>query len=127
MAVEVEELPVLRRLTTLLAAGYCLDKMPPSDTIFLRHPARRRMRYWHLMLSSDGRVVGSGAEVAELCIRPDEDERFAGFVRSVPEPTWWESHKDGAFQVLAGALPILLGLCLWGVVQAWRILWSDAT
>lgn len=126
MNLEMRELPVLRRLTTLLAAGYCLDDTLPADTVFLRHPARRRMRYWHLMLDSDGRVIGGNAE-AELRIRPEEDERFAGFVRTVPKPTWWEAHRDGALRVLAGALPLLLGLCLWGVVQAWRILWGDAT
>jgi hypothetical protein len=123
-----EEPPVLWRMTRLLAAGYQLHKMPPSNVVFLRHPARQRMRYWHLMLDSEGRIVGAsqaGGRAVELRIRPDDHDRFTAFVRSVPEPTWWESHKGWYFQLLAGALPIALGLCVWTAVQVWRWFWGD--
>ncbi len=124
---KIEEPPTLVRLTSLLAAGYQLDISTPSNAVFLRHPARRRMRYWHLMLDSEGRVVGSYMESgkdAEMRIRPDDHERFAAFVSRVPSPTWWESHKDGIFWLLISALPILA--VLWMVVRKCRMTSGDA-
>ena len=81
----------IERLTALLAAGYEMWEVhSPSDAVTLEHPDKS-FKARHVYVYADGKMVapmGAADEVRVFADSPQDE--FYCFVRSVPQPTWWQ-------------------------------------
>lgn len=99
--------PAVKRLITLLGAGYRIDESASAavgDTIWLEHPAGRRAAEKTLLVYGDGWVIGVDPlddSKKQLRIGPNDMDEFSYFVKRVPKSTWWE-RNNGPFYMGLG-------------------------
>lgn len=109
------EWPVLVRLNTLIKSGYKIlenESQSLENSLTLKHPATKRVKYRKLTLDNDGAIFGSSRHVgSDLFIAPEEIVEFRNFVQTIPTPTWWEKSEDIRVSITVW---LILGLLFWG-------------
>lgn len=122
----------IERLIALLKAGYQIDQpasLELGDSLWLEHPAGRRAAYATLSLSGDGFLVSllPVGDRTQLRIAPEKAADFWRFISSVPQPTWWERHRRGFYEVagkLAFYVFVLVLYLIFKAISSW-LGWGD--
>ncbi|KAB7696978.1 hypothetical protein [Plesiomonas shigelloides] len=118
-----DESKVLIRLNSLMKSGYKImerDSQELGDTLRLKHPATKRVKYREIVLYSDSSIVSGLSHIdGELSIPPENDGEFGKLIRETPLPTWWEKSEDSRVKAASWFLlgTILIGPALWGFIK----------
>src|ERR1035437_8801667 len=92
-AIEAAGTKIFERLYQLVQRGYRPDfHMQFPGAIWLHHPAKN-FKHGLVYLYPDGCVKSAGA-TDEYRFDLDEDLQFQKFLRSVPQPTFWDRTRE---------------------------------
>jgi hypothetical protein len=100
------------RLRALVNAGYKPDYDRSDDSILLLSHPHKRFKYRDMLLDSSGTVWWRYDQDYQVHFSRWEKKRFDGFLRHVPEPSWWDRtriHRAniGAFVIGASICAVL--------------------
>ena len=94
MVIEAAGTKTLERLYQLVQKGYRPDlDMQFAGAIWFHHPSKN-FEHTLVYLYPSGRVISPGA-TDEFRFDRSEDAAFQKFLRSVPQPTFWERTRQG--------------------------------
>jgi hypothetical protein len=100
------------RLRALVSAGYKPEYDRSDDGILLLSHPHKRFKYRDMLLDSSGTVWWRYDQDYQVHFSRWEKKRFDGFLRHVPEPSWWDRtriHRAniGAFVIGASICAVL--------------------
>ncbi|MBX9774218.1 MAG: hypothetical protein K2Y71_07365 [Xanthobacteraceae bacterium] len=97
------------RLRALVNAGYKPQyDRSDSSILLLSHPDKR-FKYRDMLLDSSGAVWWRYDQDYTMHFSRWEKKRFDGFLRHVPEPSWW--HRTRVYRANIGAFVVGASIC----------------
>jgi hypothetical protein len=107
--VETAAAQAFARLRALVSAGYRLEYERSDDgCLLLSHPDKR-FKYRDMLLDSSGTVWWRYDQDYKMHFSRWEKKRFDGFLRHVPEPTWWD--RTRIYRENIGAFVVGASIC----------------
>ena len=106
------------RLRALVARGYQPDFARSDDNcLLLSHPSKQ-FKYRDMLLGSSGTVQWLHDEDYTMHFSRWEKKRFDGFLRGVPNPSWWDRTRAYRERICAAAIGAVVCLGLYLIVGA---------
>jgi hypothetical protein len=97
------------RLRALADRGYRPNFAMSDDACLLLSHPRKRFKYRDMLLDSSGTVQWLHDQDFKMHFSRWEQKRFESFLRTVPEPTWWD--RTQAYRERVCAFVIGATLC----------------